>query len=128
MKLATLDDGSRDGQLLVASRDLSTAHIAHAIAPTLQHALDDWAFLAPQLDDLHQTLNDGRARSAELPETFRHDPLIYQGGSDDFLGPHDDAPFASEDWGIDFEAEVAVVTDDVPMGPLPRNAPATSGC
>jgi fumarylacetoacetate (FAA) hydrolase len=45
---------------------------------------------------------------------------MYQGGSDDFLGPRDDAPFVSEDWGIDFEAEVAVVTDDVPIGATPE--------
>ncbi|MCC7116354.1 MAG: fumarylacetoacetate hydrolase family protein, partial [Burkholderiales bacterium] len=55
-------------------------------------------------------------RNADMPETFWTDPLMYQGGSDDFLGPCDDAPFASEDWGIDFEAEVAVITGDVPMG------------
>jgi fumarylacetoacetate (FAA) hydrolase len=57
-----------------------------------------------------------KARGAELPASFWTDPLVYQGGSDDFLGPTDDAPFASEEWGIDFEAEVAVVTGDVPMG------------
>jgi len=56
-----------------------------------------------------------KARGAEMPESFWTDPLVYQGGSDDFLGPTQDAPFASEDWGIDLEAEVAVVTDDVPM-------------
>ncbi|HSG90258.1 MAG TPA: fumarylacetoacetate hydrolase family protein, partial [Pseudomonadales bacterium] len=56
-----------------------------------------------------------KARGAEMPESFWTDPLVYQGGSDDFLGPAQDAPFASEDWGIDLEAEVAVVTDDVPM-------------
>jgi fumarylacetoacetate (FAA) hydrolase len=61
-----------------------------------------------------------RARSAEMPASFWTDPLMYQGGSDDFLGPCDDAPFLSEDWGIDFEAEVAVVTDDVPMGATPE--------
>lgn len=157
MKLATMKDGSRDGQLLVVSRDLSTAHVANGIAPTLQRALDDWGFVAPQLEDLYLTLNSGkarhafafeprqcmaplprafqwadgsayvnhvelvrRARNAEMPQTFWTDPLMYQGGSDDFLGPCDDAPFASEDWGIDFEAEVAVVTDDVPMGTTPE--------
>ena len=56
-----------------------------------------------------------KARGAEMPESFWTDPLVYQGGSDDFLGPTQDAPFLSEDWGIDLEAEVAVVTDDVPM-------------
>jgi fumarylacetoacetate (FAA) hydrolase len=57
-----------------------------------------------------------RARGATMPESFWTDPLVYQGGSDDFLPPLADAPFASEDWGIDLEGEVAVVTDDVPMG------------
>jgi fumarylacetoacetate (FAA) hydrolase len=57
-----------------------------------------------------------KARGAEMPASFWTDPLVYQGGSDDFLPPCADAPFASEDWGIDIEGEVAVVTDDVPMG------------
>jgi fumarylacetoacetate (FAA) hydrolase len=57
-----------------------------------------------------------RARGATMPDSFWTDPLVYQGGSDDFLPPQADAPFGSEDWGIDLEGEVAVVTDDVPMG------------
>ena len=57
-----------------------------------------------------------KARGAEMPESFWTDPLMYQGGSDSFIGPCDPILAASEDWGIDFEAEVAVVTDDVPMG------------
>ena len=57
-----------------------------------------------------------KARGASMPESFWTDPLVYQGGSDDFLPPQAEAPFASEDWGIDLEGEVAVVTDDVPMG------------
>lgn len=57
-----------------------------------------------------------KARGAEIPESFWTDPLMYQGGSDSFIGPRDDIPLGSEDWGIDFEAEIAVVTDDVPMG------------
>jgi fumarylacetoacetate (FAA) hydrolase len=153
MKLATLRDGSRDGQLIVVSRDLTQAHLASAIAGRLQQVLDDWSFLAPQLADLYQTLNEGRARhafafdprqcmaplprayqwadgsayvnhvelvrkarGAEMPESFWTDPLMYQGGSDDLLGPCDDIVCPNEDWGIDFEAEVAVVVDDVPMG------------
>jgi fumarylacetoacetate (FAA) hydrolase len=56
-----------------------------------------------------------KARGAEMPESFWHDPLVYQGGSDDFLGPHDPIAVASEDYGIDMEAETAVITDDVPM-------------
>ena len=57
-----------------------------------------------------------KARGATLPPSFWTDPLVYQGGSDGFLGPTDEAPFLSEDWGIDLEAEVAVITGDVPMG------------
>ena len=159
MKLATLKDGSRDGQLAVVARDLKTAHIADGIAPTLQAALDDWAFIAPQLDALYAELNAGRARrafefdparcmaplprafqwadgsaylnhvelmrkarGAEMPPSFHDDPLMYQGGSDDFLGPLDDIVLAHEEWGIDFESEVAVITGDVPMGATPDQA------
>ena len=57
-----------------------------------------------------------KARGAELPQSFWSDPLMYQGGSDAFLGPCDPIPAVDEDWGLDFEAEVAVITDDVPMG------------
>ncbi len=153
MKLATYKDGSRDGQLVVVSRDLAQAHFATGIATRMQQVLDDWNFLSPQLEDLFVTLNHGkarhafafepklcmaplprayqwadgsayinhvelvrRARNAEVPASFYTDPLMYQGGSDDFLGPCDDAYFASEAWGIDFESEVAVVTGDVAQG------------
>jgi fumarylacetoacetate (FAA) hydrolase len=57
-----------------------------------------------------------KARGATMPESFWTDPLVYQGGSDDLLPPTADVPFASEDWGIVLEGEIAVVTDDVPMG------------
>jgi fumarylacetoacetate (FAA) hydrolase len=57
-----------------------------------------------------------KARGATMPESFWTDPLVYQGGSDDLLPPTGDAAFGSEDWGIDMEGEVAVITDDVPMG------------
>jgi len=57
-----------------------------------------------------------KARGAEMPATFWTDPLVYQGGSDDLLGATDDALFANEEFGIDLEAEIAVITDDVPMG------------
>jgi fumarylacetoacetate (FAA) hydrolase len=69
MKLATYHDGSRDGQLVVVSRDLRLAHYASGIAGRLQQVLDDWNFLAPQLEDLAQTLNHGKARHA-----FAFDP------------------------------------------------------
>jgi fumarylacetoacetate (FAA) hydrolase len=57
-----------------------------------------------------------KARRADLPESFWTDPLIYQGGSDNFLGPADPIALSDPSWGIDFEAEIAIVTDDVPMG------------
>lgn len=63
-----------------------------------------------------------KARGAEMPESFWTDPLMYQGGSDSFIGPNEPILAASEDWGIDFEAEVAVVTDDVPMGVSAKEA------
>ena len=159
MKLATYKDGSRDGQLVVVSRDLSTAHYATGIANHLQQVLDDWNFLSPQLQDLYVTLNQGKARHAfpfdpalcmaplprayqwadgsayinhvelvrlarhaEVPANYYTEPLMYQGGSDDFLGPCDDVVCVSEAHGIDFEAEVAVVTGDVPMGASPEQA------
>ena len=57
-----------------------------------------------------------KARGAELPAEFYRDPLMYQGGSDSFIGPRDPIVVPSADWGIDFEAEITVVTGDVPMG------------
>ena len=63
-----------------------------------------------------------KARGAELPESFWHDPLVYMGASDAFIGPQDDIAVEDEDWGIDFEAEVVVITDDVPAGVDPEQA------
>ena len=63
-----------------------------------------------------------KARGAEMPESFWYDPLVYQGGSDDFLGPTDDIPVPSEEFGIDMEAETAVITGDVPMGTSAEDA------
>ena len=57
----------------------------------------------------------GKARGVKTPVTFWSDPLMYQGGSDQFLGPCDDILAESEDWGVDFEAEIAAITDDVPL-------------
>src|SRR5580765_7931714 len=64
MKLATYQDGSRDGQLVVVSRDLTLAHYASHAATRLQQVLDDWSFLSPQLEEISQTLNHGKARHA----------------------------------------------------------------
>jgi fumarylacetoacetate (FAA) hydrolase len=57
-----------------------------------------------------------KARGAEMPENSATDPMLYQGGSDGFLGPVDPIPCVENDWGLDFEGEIAVITDDVPMG------------
>ena len=65
-----------------------------------------------------------KARGAELPESFWTDPLMYQGGSDSFVGPRDPIVLADESWGCDLEAEVVVVTGDVPQGISPEDARA----
>ena len=62
-----------------------------------------------------------KARGAEPPATLRTDPLVYQGGSDTFLGPRDDIPLADTAWGCDFESEIAVVMDDTPQGVQPAD-------
>ena len=152
MKLATLKDGTRDGKLVVVSKDLTRYCAADNIAPTLQAALDDWAEVAPKLEALYTDVEheavpcerfhereahsplprayqwaDGsayinhvelvrKARGAEVPESFYHDPLMYQGGSDDFLPPRADIPLKDTSWGCDMEGEIACITDDVPMG------------
>uniref|UniRef100_UPI00333EAD6A fumarylacetoacetate hydrolase family protein n=1 Tax=Castellaniella defragrans TaxID=75697 RepID=UPI00333EAD6A len=153
MKLATLKDQTRDGQLVVVSRDLTLCVPVPDIAPTLQAALDNWDDCAPSLREAYDWINDGgvpdaipfdptachsplprayqwadgsaylnhvelvrKARNSTVPESFFSDPLMYQGGSDAFIGPRDPIIADSEDWGIDMEAEVAVITGDVPMG------------
>ena len=63
-----------------------------------------------------------KSRGVEMPESFWTDPLMYQGGSDSFIGPCDDISLGDEKWGIDFEGEVAAITDDVPMGITPADA------
>lgn len=159
MKLASLKNGDRDGQLVVVNDKLTHAVAANDIAASLQIALDDWSTAAPALESLYRTINeqkvagqiafeaknfasplprafqflDGsvylshmekarKARGATMPENYATEPLMYQGVSDSFLGPCDDAPFPSEDLGIDFEAEIAVIVDDVPMGVSPAQA------
>ena len=159
MKLATLKNNTRDGQLVVVNRSLNKAVVVPDIANTLQNALDNWQEIAPRLESVYQALNNGdisnsidfdqnqcesplprayqwadgsayvnhvelvrKARNAQMPETFWTDPLMYQGGSDAFIGPRDDIQVACESYGIDFESEVAVITDDVPMGATPEEA------
>ncbi len=63
-----------------------------------------------------------KARNAEVPESFYHDPLMYQGGSDGFLAPHQSIPLGDPAWGCDMEGEIAVITDDVPMGVSSQDA------
>jgi fumarylacetoacetate (FAA) hydrolase len=152
MKLATYKNNTRDGKLMLVSRDLTKAIEVADVAVTMQQALDNWQTIQPRLQTRYEALNEGRlgaenfdealcesplprafqwadgsayvnhvelvrkARGAEIPASFWTDPLIYQGGSDDFIGPRDDVLLPSDDWGIDFEGEVAVITDDVPMG------------
>ena len=154
MKLATLKNGTRDGKLVVVSRDLTRACAVDGIAATLQGALDDWSRTQPLLDQLSEQLNalrqrgdfiiDPRQAMAPLPRAYQwmdgsvyvnhirlmqkafagdskivfnsQEPLVYQGGSDVMLGPTEDIEAVDEDAGIDFEGEVAVITDDVRMG------------
>jgi fumarylacetoacetate (FAA) hydrolase len=152
MKLASLKNGTRDGKLVVVSRDLTRYTDASYLVPTLQAALDNWSRIAPHLEALAEGLDHGsvpserfhehdahsplprayqwadgsayvnhvelvrKSRGAELPESFWTDPLMYQGGSDSFLGPRDPIVMADEAWGIDMEGEIAVIVDDVPMG------------
>ncbi len=73
MKLATYQDGSRDGQLVVVSRDLAFAHYATSICSTMQQLLDDWNFLSPQLQDLYDALNRD-ARQGKVRHAFPFDP------------------------------------------------------
>ncbi|RJG45661.1 fumarylacetoacetate hydrolase family protein [Mesorhizobium sp. DCY119] len=152
MKLATLKNGSRDGKLVVVSRDLTRYTDASFLVPTLQAALDDWQRIAPHLAALAESLETGavpsqrfhehdahsplprayqwadgsayvnhvelvrKARGAALPESFLTDPLMYQGGSDSFIGPRDPILLADEAYGADMEGEVAVIIGDVPAG------------
>ncbi len=137
---------------MVVSKDLSQYLAVSEIAPTLQGALDNWAAVAPKLQDVYGRLNAGavtgaglfdqasesplprsyqwadgsayvnhvelvrKARNAALPPSFWTEPLMYQGGSDSFIGPRDNIQLGSEEWGIDFEGELAVITDDLVMG------------
>jgi len=153
MKLASLKEGGRDGTLIVVDRELKHAVRAGAIAATLQKAIEDWATVAPKLQELADKLRDRKAagsfeldptalaaplprayqwadgsayvvhvelvrkaRGVEMPPSFWTDPLMYQGGSDSFVGCRDEIELGDEAWGIDFEGEIGVITDDVPMG------------
>ncbi len=155
MKLATLRNGSRDGALIVVSRDGERFCRAHEVAATLQQALDDWKARSPGLLQLAEDLERGKlgsteiepldttrlmaplprayewldgsaflnhvelvrkARGAEIPDFLEREPLMYQGGSGVLLGPRQDVVLPNPEWGLDYEAEVCVVVDDVQQG------------
>jgi fumarylacetoacetate (FAA) hydrolase len=159
MKLASYRNGQPDGSLVLVSRDLASSVDVSAIAPNLLHAIQHWDEVAPQLQQLSDSLNAGRAPRAAafeparcmapLPRSFQwcdasaflnHGrlmerafntepipdfetvPVMYQGASDDFLGPQDDVALPDEALGIDFEGEFGVIVDRVPMGASPLEA------
>jgi fumarylacetoacetate (FAA) hydrolase len=154
MKLATLDNGVRDGRLIVVSRDLTRAVDAGSIAPTFLSALENWSLAGAQLLELADRLEGGSVKDAfEFDETrclsplprasqwidgscFKNHlclmalstgrdpeievnspfPLMYQGASDEFYRPRGEIALPREEDNIDFEAEIGVVLDEVPMG------------
>jgi fumarylacetoacetate (FAA) hydrolase len=153
VKFATLVNGTRDGKVVIVSRDAQRCRPIERLALTLQQVLDAWADLEPRLQAIYADMNrhesaqdsrfnlkhtlaplprayhwvDGsayvphielvrRARGADMPLEFWTDPIVYQGGSDDLLGPFADVSFGSTDQGIDFEAELGVIVTDVPPG------------
>ena len=150
MKLASIDDGSRDASLVIVSRDLTRQVSARHIARNLQEAIEHWHEVSDGLRSLATVVEHGdpqceafdprqavsplprayqwldgsaflhhmelarRSRGASMPANYREDPLIYQGGSDVFLAPHQSIDARYEAYGVDFEAEVAVIIGDVP--------------
>jgi fumarylacetoacetate (FAA) hydrolase len=159
VKLATRNDGSRDGALCLVSRTGDAYCPADAIARSLQAALDDWPRVEPELRALASQLDAGsapdqapldpaallaplprayewvdgsaylnhillvrKARGAAPPPTLQTDPLVYQGGSSVLLGPREPIVLGDPKWGLDFEAEVAVVLGDTPRGTSAQRA------
>lgn len=159
MKLGTLDNGTRDGELVVVNKTNTKFVRVPQIAKTMQSALDLWDETELKLKNVYDQLNkneipnienvvadkfhsplprayqwaDGSAfihhirlvrmaRNAEMPDTLETVPLMYQGGSDDFLTPTEDIPQVDFSHGTDFEGEVGVITKDVPMGISPEAA------
>ncbi|WIW88050.1 fumarylacetoacetate hydrolase family protein [Sphingobium sp. V4] len=157
MKLATLDDGTRDGCLVLVSRDLGAVLACDDVAGTLQEALEDWDRVSPLLAAMAERLDHGGAAGArpfdagamkaplprawqwldgsafsthgqlmqlayDLPPVPSDIPLMYQGLSHRFAAGHEDMVFPSAADGIDFEAELAVIVDDVPQGLSPEEA------
>lgn len=158
MKLGTLKSPSRDGQLVVVSKNNKEVALANHIAPNLREAVENWSEVKADLENLYKDLNSGKvhfqvlkaedflsplprtfqwidgstfiqhiklvrkSRKAPLPETLTSIPLVYQGGGDSFLAPKEDIPQRDISHGTDFEGEVAVIVDDVPMGVNPEQA------
>lgn len=158
MKLASLNDGSKDGQLIVVSKDLSKFAYASDVSQTMQNAMDNWEDVFNELTSLSNDLNRGnlkskkfepknvlsplprsyqwadgsayvnhvhlvrKARGADMPDSFWNDPLMYQGGSDDFMPPLSPIYLPDESWGIDMEGEIAVITGKVNMGTSSKKA------
>jgi len=152
MRLATLRDQTRDGQLVVVDHTGKRWLSARAIAPNLQSALDRWSETAPRLLELARALDRGdepghaladesfaaplprayewldgsafiehvilvrKARGAAPPATLLTSPLMYQGAAGVLLGARDPVPLLDEAHGLDFESEVCVIVDDVPLG------------
>jgi len=152
MKLASLKSDSRDGNLLIVSRDLTRMAFADSIAPSLRVAIETWDTCAPELQDMADNLEAGnveaqnydpnllesplprafqwadgsaylshmrlvrKARGVDMPDDAETSALMYQGGGDGFLAPTEDIVCVDQKWGLDFEGEIAVITDDVKMG------------
>ena len=148
MKLASIDNGSRDGCLAVVAQDGGRYLSASDIAPCMQAALENWTELAPMLVSLSEQLDQGGGVSLEgvnilspLPRAWQwldgsafkshgdlmekvfgidpvplDKPLMYQGMSHRFLSANQDVEFLREEDDIDFEGELGIITDDVPMG------------
>ena len=158
MKLGTLKSSSRDGKLVIVSKDNKKLALAESIAPSLREAVENWSTVKGDLEKLYKDLNEGKvpaqgvkekdflsplprtfqwidgstfiqhvklvrkSRQAALPETLTTIPLVYQGAGDCFLAPQEDIPQRDVSDGTDFEGEVAVIVDDVPMGVSPEGA------
>lgn len=152
MKLGSLKSSSRDGELVVISKDNRKMTSAKRVAENLRLAIENWSEICPVLENLYKKLNSGelagepvkeeaflsplprsfqwidgsafiqhiklvrKSRKAPLPETLMTVPLVYQGGSDSFLSPQENIPLIDFSHGLDFEGEVGVIVEDVPMG------------
>ena len=159
MKLATLRQGGRDGNLIVVSKNLSHAVKVPDIAKTLMIALESWEYCEYNLQQVYQDLNHKKIKNSfnldiekvssplprsfqrlmtnaylpqlersyaahelEFPDALRQSPQIYQAASDNFLACHDPVPLSDESWGCDFQAQIATITDNVPMCTSTENA------